>query len=52
MDQTFVVRQVYETYLPKSKDEYWAFLDLEKAYDTIEKEGLWSALRFYRLGCR
>ena len=32
-DQIFTVRQICEKYLGKGKDVYFAFLDLEKAYD-------------------
>ena len=32
-DQIFIVRQICEKYLGKGKDVYFAFLDLEKAYD-------------------
>ena len=35
MDQVLAVRQVCEKYLPNGKDVYWAFMDLEKAYDTV-----------------
>ena len=33
MDQGFSVRQVCEKYLANGKDVFWAFMDLEKAYD-------------------
>ena len=33
-DQIFIVRQICEKYLEKGKDVYFAFLDLEKAYDS------------------
>ena len=32
-DQIFIVRQICEKYLGKGKGVYFAFLDLEKAYD-------------------
>ena len=32
-DEIFIVRQICEKYLGKGKDVYFAFLDLEKAYD-------------------
>ena len=35
-DQIFIVRQICEKYLGKGEDVYFAFLDLEKAYDTVE----------------
>ena len=33
MDQVFAVRQVCEKYLANGKDVFWAFINLEKAYD-------------------
>ena len=33
VDQVFVVRQICEKYLAKGKNVYFAFMDLEKAYD-------------------
>ena len=27
--------------------ELWAFMDLEKAYDTIDRHGMWQMLRVY-----
>ena len=35
-DQVFAVRQVCEKYLTNWKDVFWAFMDLEKAYDIID----------------
>ena len=37
-DQIFIVRQICEKYLGKGKDVYFAFLDLEKAYDRYNVE--------------
>ncbi len=31
---------------------FWAFMDLEKAYDRIEKQGLWTVLRQYGIDGR
>ena len=45
MDQVFAVRQVCEKYLANGKDVFWAFMDLEKAYDTIDQHGMWQMLR-------
>ena len=50
MDQAFAVRQVCEKYLTNGKDEFWAFMDLEKAYDTIDQHGTWQMLRVYGVG--
>ena len=32
------------------KDVFWAFMDLEKAYDTIDRHGMWQMLRVYAIG--
>ena len=45
MDQVFAVRQVCEKYLANGKDVFWAFMDLENSYDTIDQHGLWQMLR-------
>ena len=50
MDQVFAVRQVYGKYLANRKDAVWAFIDLEKAYDTIDRHGMWQMLRVYGVG--
>ena len=47
MDQVFAVRQVCEKYLANGKDVFWAFMDLEKAYDTIDRHGMRHMLRMY-----
>ena len=47
MDQVFAVRQVCEKYLPNGKRVFWAFMDLEMAYDTIDWHGMWQTLRVY-----
>ena len=43
----FVVRQLYEKYLANGKDIFWAFMDLEKVYDTIDRLGWWQMLKVY-----
>ena len=50
MDQVFAVGQVCEKYLANGKDVFWAFMDLEKAYDTIDRYGMWQMLRVYGFG--
>ena len=47
MDQVFYVRQVCDKYLAKGKDVFWAFVDLENAYDTIDKQGMWQMVWVY-----
>ena len=46
-DQVFVVRQICEKYLAKGKDVYFAFMDLEKAYDRVDRVAMWNVLRLY-----
>ena len=50
MDQVFAVRQVFEKYLANVNDVFWSFIDLEKAYDTIDRHGMWQMLRVYGVG--
>ena len=50
VDQVFVVRQGCEKYLAKGKDSYWAFMDLEKAYDRVDREAMWRMLSMYGIG--
>ena len=49
-DQVFAVRQVCEKYLASGKDVFYAFIDLEKSYDTIDRHGMWQMLRVYGVG--
>ena len=50
IDKVFAVRQVCEKYLTNGKDVFWGFADLEKAYDTIYRHGMWQMLRVYGVG--
>ena len=43
----FAVRQVCKKYLANGKDVFWAFMDLEKVNDTIDRHGMWQMLRVY-----
>ena len=47
IDQVFAVRQVFEKVIKKDKVVYAAFVDLEKAYDSVSREKLWVALKDY-----
>ena len=49
-DQIFVVRQICEKMLEKHREVFWAFMDLEKAYDRIDREALWQVLGIYGVG--
>ena len=44
-DEIFIFRQVHKKYLSKHKDLYFAFVDLEKAFDCVPRKVLWWALR-------
>ena len=50
VDQLFVVRQLCEKFLAKGKDLVWTFMDLEKAYDRVDRDALWQVLRLYGVG--
>ena len=47
MKQVIAVREVCEKYPPNWKDVFWAFMDLEKAYDVIDRCGMWQMPRVY-----
>ena len=44
-DQVFVVEYVYEKYKANCRDVFWAFMELETAYDTIDQHGMWQMQR-------
>ncbi len=50
VDQIFAMKRLVEEYLGKVKKLYAAFMDLEKAYDRVNREALWSVLRIYDVG--
>ena len=50
MEQVFALWQVCEKYLANGNGVFWAFMDLEKAYDTIDPHGMWQMLRVYGVG--
>ena len=50
MDQVLAIRQHCENYLANGKDVFCAFMDLENAYDTIDRHGVWQMLRVYGVG--
>ena len=51
-DQIFVLRQVCEKMKEKKKRVFVAFMDLEKAYDRVEREAMWQVMRIYGIGGR
>ena len=47
VDQVFTVKQLSEKYVGKGKDLFVAYMDLEKAYDRIDRDAMWRVLRMY-----
>ena len=50
MHQVFAVRYMCEKYLANGKNVLCAFMYLQKAYDTIDRHGMWQMLRVYGVG--
>ena len=50
MDQVFAIRQFCEKYVANGKGVFWAFMDLEKVHDTIDRHGMGPMLRVYGVG--
>ena len=50
IDQVFGERKVCEKNLANGKDVLCTFLDLEKGYDTIDRNGICQMLRVYGVG--
>ena len=44
-DAIFIVRQLQEKYIASNRRLYFAFVDLEKAFDRVPRQVLWWALR-------
>ena len=47
-DAIFIVRQMHEKHLARRKELYFAFVDLEKAFDRVPRNVLWWAMRKLR----
>ena len=46
-DQIFAVKRIVEKTIEKDKKTYMAFVDLDKAYDSVSREKLWKVLDEY-----
>ena len=47
VDQVFVKKQMSEKFVDKNKSLYVAYMDLEKAYDRVDREAIWRVLGMY-----
>ena len=47
MDQVFILRMIEEKSRDTKKDVYMCFMDLEKAYDRVDRNKLWEVLNEY-----
>ena len=50
VDQVFTLRQAMEKAIEKRRELFVAFIDLEKAYDRVNRVKLWEALRQAQVG--
>ena len=49
-DQIFTVKTIVERYIGKRRKLYAAFMDLEKAYDRVDRKALWDVMKIYGVG--
>jgi hypothetical protein len=52
IDQIFTLKQMSEKMKGKKKKLYLAFMDLQQAYDRVNREALWQVLMIYGVGGR
>jgi hypothetical protein len=50
VDQVFALKCVCEKYLEKQKEVFVAFMDLEEAYDRVDRVAVWEVLGMYGAG--
>ena len=50
VDQVFAVKCLCEKLRKKGREVYLGFMDLENAYDKVDREALWDILDKYGLG--
>ena len=49
VDQIFTLKQIGETAKKKKRKVYVGFMDVEEAYDRVNKEAIWQVLRMYNV---
>ena len=47
VDQIFTLKQIGEKAREKKRRVYVGFIDLEKAFDRVNREALWEVLRMF-----
>ena len=52
VDQIFALKCICEKYIEKGKEVFCAFMDLEKAYDRVDRGAMWQVLQMYGVGGR
>ena len=50
VDQIFTLKQLNEKYTEGGKELHLAFIDLEKAYDRVDRAALWRVMEMYGVG--
>ena len=45
-DTIFILRQLKEKYVAKKRELWFAFVDLENAFDRVPREVVWWALKY------
>ena len=50
VDQIFTLKQLNEKYTEGGKELHLAFIDLEKAYDRVDRAALWKVMELYGVG--
>ena len=52
LENIFVMRDIIEKYKKSGKGLYLVFLDIEKAYDTVDRQRLFSLLKHIGMDCK
>ena len=52
LDQIFTLKELSEKAREKKRRLHVNFMDLEKAYDKVNREALWKVLTMYDVSCK